>query len=133
MKPEFYVIRLGRQRDNTKPVLGQMPQAPRGQRGFRNFDVGPAPEELVAAEPNPIYLEADGFGQELIRSELRDPVIVFSTQEIAEVHAKELATKNPKVLYGVLGVLSVYETGEAPVIEKTFNNAGELVLKENQP
>lgn len=135
MKPEFYVIRLGRQRDPNKMMYGQQPQAQavpraaRNQRGMLDNFVEAAGQPVVEGA-GAVYENVQGFGQELRRDELRDPVISFTTREIAEVHAKELAAKNPKVLYGVLGVLAVYETGEAPVFEKEFNNAGELVLKE---
>jgi len=128
MKPEFYVIRLGRQVDPNKPVIGQAPvhdgmeRARRILRGFDRVEDGPQPA------PEPAFEGIEGYGQEISRGELRDPVIRFTTDEAAQAYAKEQAAKNPRVLFGVLTVTSVFETGEAPVIEKKFNQAGELVL-----
>ena len=130
MKPEFYVIRLGRQVDPNKPVIGQVPlnrennmeRARRILRGFEPVEEGPP------QVPEPAFEGIEGYGQEISRGELRDPVIRFTTDEAAQAYAKEQAVKNPRMLFGVLTVTSVFETGEAPVIEKKFNQAGELVL-----
>ena len=130
MKPEFYVIRLGRQVDPNKPVIGHVPlnrelnmeRARRVLRGFEPVEEGPP------QVPEPAFEGIEGYGQEISRGELRDPVIRFTTDEAAQAYAKEQAAKNPRVLFGVLTVTSVFETGEAPVIEKKFNQAGELVL-----
>lgn len=127
LKPEYYVIRLGRQIDPNKDniVPGQLPVAqiarPRevGLRLNDRFRVEPIPEI-----PAPI----NGYGNEILRSELRDPVINFTTVECAAEYAQEMAEKNPKTLYAVMGILKVYESAKSPVIEKRFNENGELVI-----
>lgn len=52
----------------------------------------------------------------------------FATEEAAVAEARELATKNPKEPYAVLGILGVYETVPADPIKKQFSEAGELVV-----
>ena len=133
MKPEFYVMKIGREVDPNKPIIGNRPQqaqrigrvdrALAQPRAFA-LDEGEGPPNQVAEG----WQDVNGFGEELSRAAMRDPVIRFSTQEAAEVYAKQLAEKNPKVLYGVFGVLSLFETSKAPIIEKKFNDAGELVV-----
>lgn len=131
-KPEFYVIRMDRKPDPQKAIVGNMPVgvAPRN----RNRAVGelrafeePQPDFAQPA-PNAVFEGVDGYGQELLRSELKDPVVKFTTQEAAEACAKDLAERTPKVLYGVLGVISLFETSKPTLIEKKFNERGELVL-----
>lgn len=127
MKPEFYVIRLGRAVDPNKPVVGELPALNIAQAAPRRArDLGQRPER----EPE-VQVE-EGYGQELARSELKDPVIRFTTAEAAEKYAQSEAMKHPKVAYAVLGVLSVFETLEPTVIEKRFNNKGELVLSDSE-
>lgn len=129
MKPEFYVIRLGREINPDKPIIGQQVaqpvQARARDRGLRGFE--PALQD-PPVEVDPHFAGINGYGQEIARAELRDPVIRFTTKDIAEAYAQEQASKNPKVLYAVMEVAAVFETQEAPVIVKYFNNAGELVL-----
>lgn len=140
MKPEFYVFRLGRGADPNAPLIGARPQLQqpraRDNRGIaRGFADG---EQLVAAlEPananpqrNVFVPNVEGFGEAIARADQKDAVIRFSNQEIAENYAQHLAALNPKVPYCVVGVLSVFETVEAPVIEKKFNAQGELVVSE---
>lgn len=126
MKPEFYVIRLGRNVDPNKLAIGlQAPVAARAPRAPRRNEIDvDAPEQILGAD------DQAGYGQEIARTELRDPVIRFTTEEAAERHAAELAEKSPKTLFAVLGVLRVFETTVPTVIEKRFNDKGELILSE---
>lgn len=136
MKPEFYVIRLGRNVDNNRPVIGNMPPPPAPARNRNqvrlnepvNLDQG-----FDFEEQNPIFQNVEGFGQELLRTELRDPVIKFSSKDIAEAWAKEEVTKHPKTMYAVLQVASVFETTQPKIIEKGFNERGELFVVGDLP
>lgn len=123
MKPEFYVIRLGRNIDPNKMVIGHQP-VPVARAARRPV---PIEDEIgVAGMPG----GNEGYGQEISRTDLRDPVIRFTTEAAAEKHAAELAEKSPKTLFAVLGVLKVFETTVPTVIEKRFNDKGELILSE---
>lgn len=142
MKPEFYVFKLGRSPDPNKPIIGNMPpaapQAPRrnADRGLRFQD-----EINAVGEGQPARIGGDnfvmdpmvvGYGQEISRSELREAVICFTTQDAAESYATYLAQKNPTVPYCVVGVLSVFESMPVAPISKKFNERGELVLSEGE-
>lgn len=124
MKPEFYVIRLGRNIDPNKMIIGHQPiPAPRAARR-------PIPiEDEIGVAGMPVA-DNEGYGQEISRTDLRDPVIRFTTEAAAEKYAAELAEKSPKTLFAVLGVLKVFETTVPTVIEKRFNDKGELILSE---
>lgn len=127
MKPEFYVIKLGRLQDPNRAAIGVGAEAAPAQAAPRAAPRAGARFELQAAidEP-PVQFEA--YGYEIMRSELRDPVIRFTTAEAAEKYAQELAEKYPKTLYATMGVLKIFESAKAPLIEKRFNEQGELVI-----
>ncbi len=56
----------------------------------------------------------------------------FTDKDVAITEAKKKAGISPGTQYAVFGVLSVYETTTPKIIEKTINDAGELVLKPEQ-
>lgn len=131
MKPEFYVIRLGRSPNPNKagiPFPDAVQRAPAPLRQAR----GVAERfRLDDIEDPPIRAIEQIMGREISRNELRDPVIVFDTEEAAEQYANEQAAKIPKTLFAVMGVLKVFETTQPTVIEKRFNDKGELILVDN--
>lgn len=129
MKPEFYVIRLGRATSGAvapPPVpVAQRAARADAQLRARGF------EEVLPPEAAPDLAGPNEVGYEVSRAELRDPVVKFYTVESAEKYAQELAEKSPKVLFAVMGVLKVFETTVPTVLEKRFNDKGELVLSED--
>jgi hypothetical protein len=56
------------------------------------------------------------------------PSEFFMEERHAQAEANRLARENPMKPYAVMSVDQVMETGNAPVINKKFNNEGELIL-----
>lgn len=52
----------------------------------------------------------------------------FTSEEAAVTEAQSMATKFPKEPFGVLGIVSVFETVPADPIRKSFSDTGELVV-----
>lgn len=137
---EWYVMRLGRAEDTNKARiytgigvgdgdLAEFPNdAPRQARR-------PAIQQggLDVQQPRigvmPQGRNSNSYGY-FVKQERDDKsgMIAHSTEEAAIEYAKELAAKNPKVMYGVFSCLKVFETSEPQIITKKFNDGGELVL-----
>jgi len=95
--------------------------------------------ELRAAEParanrrtNEATVDLDapadtGYGLYLASKETKE-ILAFTTKEKAQQYAKYQAGLNPSKLYGIYSCEQVFETTEPTIIEKKFNDAGELVL-----
>lgn len=56
----------------------------------------------------------------------------YNREVDAQTAAKELAKKEPTVPFAVMGICMIFETTEPKVVQKTFNDAGELVLKDKE-
>lgn len=79
------------------------------------------PPELIApAEP------AKGYGWKIQSGEMKRLQWAFTTEEAACEYAKDQAEKSPKVLFGVFPCTKTYETTTPTVIQKSFNQDGEL-------
>jgi hypothetical protein len=68
-----------------------------------------------------------GYGLYLASKETKE-ILAFTTKEKAQQYAKYQAGLNPSKLYGIYSCEQVFETTEPTIIEKKFNDAGELVL-----
>jgi hypothetical protein len=150
---EWMVIRLGRPEDTTKPHLmmtgepqvvedfavQDAPRArtrneqPRAEGELRGFAAG-------LQQPAQPQRRRAGYGYHVKQADRDDKSgqIVHTSEEAAQAYAKELAARFPKVLFGVFSCVRVYETTEPQVIEKSFNDGGELVIEsaergESQP
>lgn len=55
-------------------------------------------------------------------------IVAFTTKSKAAEFAKHQATMNPQKLFGIYTCEQVYETTVPAVLEKKFNDAGELIL-----
>jgi hypothetical protein len=67
------------------------------------------------------------FGFNMIRNNII--TLAWNSKTAAESYAKEMAGKNPKTAYGVFSCVDVFETTAPEVIEKQFNDQGELVVR----
>lgn len=67
-----------------------------------------------------------GYGFKIASAETKRFNMAFTTKQLADDHAKAQAEQNPKVLFGVFGCEGTYETTTPTVIQKTFNEDGEL-------
>lgn len=83
----------------------------------------------IGAEDEVAPLQNDGYGYVPDPKWTKSISHVFTTQEAANRHAEDLASKSPKTLFGVFGVGNVYETTTPVVITKSYNADGELVTK----
>lgn len=54
---------------------------------------------------------------------------IIHDEDIAVAEAQRLATEKPTQVFAVMQVYRVFETTTPKVIEKGYNEAGELVLK----
>lgn len=148
---EWYVIRLDRPQDTSKPhvTVGRQEGAEALPRPRWNADldllqaVQPAPRaggrqqvrprDVDQAEQQPQVQVADpGFGFFVKPGDRDDKsgTIVFTTAEAAEGYAKEQASLHPKVLYGVFSCDKVFETTEPQIVVKSYNDGGELVIQQ---
>jgi hypothetical protein len=125
MNREWYVFRIGMKQDVNKPTIGQ-PQlaAQRAPRRDGRRDALPLEEEAP-----PVALEGnDGYGYHLSAADTKDMHLVFTSQNAAEKYAIEQASLKPKTLFGVFSCVKVFETTTPSVVEKTYNDAGELLV-----
>lgn len=60
------------------------------------------------------------------------PKTYFTNEDEALAVAKDLATRNPTVQYGVFSATRVFETTKPQVLEKTYNQEGELVVNKEK-
>jgi hypothetical protein len=131
---EFYVFKVGKREDTSKPRVGMeggqvqavarpRRRIPAGLRAFEDRDL-PAPQELAVAEPAPA--EEQGYGYTILRDDAKDMNMAFTTAAAAEAYAKHQAELNPKTLFGVFSCDKVFETTTPTIIEKSYNDAGEL-------
>ena len=133
---EYMVCRLGRPEDTTKPRLQQEglnledmeQEVPRAAPQARRNERVPRPilDDFVANRNHP--RNGHGYYVKPADREDKSGQIVHTNEESAVAYAKELAAKNPKVLYGVFTCVRVFETTEPNVIEKSFNDSGELII-----
>jgi hypothetical protein len=91
-------------------------------------------EEVQEAQParhpnvRPMTIDTGkDFGFSMVRNNVI--TMAWNTKSAAENYAKEMAGKNPKTAYGVFSCVDVFETTVPEVIEKQFNDQGELVVK----
>jgi hypothetical protein len=69
---------------------------------------------------------AEGYGFGIQSADLKRMRNAFTTKAAADAYAKNQAELQPKTLFGVFGCLGTYETTTPTVIQKTFNEDGEL-------
>lgn len=91
-------------------------RANRRNEAPRNID-----EEVEAITADP------GYGMYLSSKETKE-FMAFTTKEKAKQYAKYQAGLNPSKLFGIYSCEQVFETTEPTIIEKKFNDSGELVL-----
>lgn len=124
-RPLWFVSQIDLVEDSSKPRI--IPE-----RGIVQPEDGPQP--AVGRNQRPARLGdipvavggGDGYGFQMMRNNVI--TLAFTSREAARLHAKDLAGKTPKIAYGVFACVDVYETTAPEVIEKKFNDAGELVL-----
>jgi hypothetical protein len=83
-----------------------------------------------AAQP---ALPAEGYGFGIGSSDLKRMKQAFTTKAAADAFAKNQAELQPKTLFGVFGCLGTYETTTPTVIQKQFNEDGELTPAKETP
>lgn len=98
----------------NEPVAAPARPQPRAPRGLQN--------EIELEE-----VPSQGHGFYLTTKESKE-ILAFTTKEKAAEYAKTQAALNPSKLFGIFGCEQVFETTEPTIIEKKFNDAGELVL-----
>jgi hypothetical protein len=118
---------LGKKQDPNKTIIGNAPNGggPRPAPRLRRRD---EVDELLDGGEEAAPQGDQGYGFYIHRDDLKDMNAVFTTELAAENYAKEQAEKNPKTLYGVFGCVKVFETTTPTIIEKTYNDAGELLV-----
>lgn len=131
MSREFYVFKIGKKEDTSKgrKTWGEgggraQPARPVRARDFelrRNNEVDEAAPLVEAAEDI-------GYGYYLQRADCKDMDMAFSTEEAAIRYAREQAELYPKTLFGVFSCGKVFETTTPTIIEKQYNDAGELLV-----
>jgi len=127
----WFVLPLDLAMDHNKGEFGpelelevQEAPMPRNNRG-RGLGIGNALEpEPVALAPQP----PEGRGFYLDANSKKQFDKAYTTQEFAEAQARLRAEKEPKRPFGVFSCVSVFETTVPTVIEKEFNENGELRL-----
>jgi hypothetical protein len=139
MAREFYVFKVGKREDSSQPHItldnnGRIGEPARAQpvrargRPFGGIEeaqlqIGPrndAPEQAPLPDP--------GYGFVIQREDRKDMDTAFTTREAAEAYAKHQAECFPKTLFGVFSCDVVFETTTPSVIEKKYNDAGELLV-----
>lgn len=98
------------------------------QLGFENA-VRPRRGEQANVVPDAAPQESSGYGYVPDPAVLKKITHFFTNEEVARKQAKELATLNPKTLWGVFACIGSYETTAPSVIHKIFNQDGELVIQ----
>lgn len=147
---EFYVFKIGKREDTSKPRIGndgvgpgvaparprtleerraaEREQLRRAQRAVQNAGGFGLDEAVPAGDDMEAPQEQPGYGFHIHREDKKDMEVVFTTEDAAETYAKEQAALHPKQLYGVFSCEKVFETTAPSVIEKKYNNAGELLV-----
>lgn len=120
-RPLWFVSPVIVDEDQNKPQL--FPE--RGQVEVNIDDEAPQPARARNAQP-PAPATV-GYGFTMGRNQKVE--IAFTTKAAAIEYAKQQASKTPTIAYGVYGCVDVFETTAPTVIEKQFNDGGELVLK----
>lgn len=119
----WFVIPMDLAEDGNKARI----VAGNNQQGFGGFDVAqpvrPRRDAAPQVAPEPATI---GYGFALTAKDTKGITHAFTTEQSARDYAQELASKAPKTLYGVFGCMGTYETAVAPVIQKKFNEDGEL-------
>jgi hypothetical protein len=102
-----------------------------GQPNVRldDFRIEPARPRAARGAPveEPEAPADSGVGLYLSPKESKE-IVAFTTKTKATEYAKYQATMNPQKLFGVFSCDQVFETTTPNVLEKKFNDAGELVL-----
>jgi len=75
----------------------------------------------------PRDLEPIEYGFKIASNHREDMMKAFTSYKSAQLYVKETAEKHPKTMYGIYSCIGVYETTVPTIIEKKFNDAGELV------
>jgi len=73
-----------------------------------------------------------GYGFQVSSVSKKEFSKAYTSEEFAIEQARERASKEPKRPFGVFSCVRVFETMEAPIIDKEFNDAGELRIKVNK-
>lgn len=107
------------QAGNNRDQMGFAEVAPR--RDARGNRVAPRNEEEAQVAVD------DGFGFGIATADAKG-IMAFTTKGKAQEFAKHQASMNPTKLYGVFECSELYETTMPSVVEKQFNDAGELVI-----
>jgi hypothetical protein len=122
-RPLWFVSPVIVDEDQNKPQI--FPE--RGQAEIGEDDVAPQPARARNAQPPQPQPATVGYGFTMGRTQKVE--IAFTTKNAAIEYAKQQASKTPTIAYGVYGCVDVFETTAPTVIEKQFNEGGELVLK----
>jgi CubicO group peptidase (beta-lactamase class C family) len=131
---EWYVFKLGKRQDPSGRRVGQgqgEQDAPRVGGFARPVQPRRRERDIVAEileDDNEQAAVDPGFGFTILREDRKDMDLVFTSNAAAEAYAKEQAEKNPKTLFGVFSCTKVFETTTPTIIEKTYNDAGELLV-----
>lgn len=111
----WYVVSLNQ---NYLPLeFGAEMNDPVPRAPGRDRDRGLRPAQLEGGRPIKVALDP----KKAIKQ-------AFTTEEAAITEAQSMATKFPKEPFGVLGIVSVFETVPADPIRKSFSDTGELVV-----
>lgn len=129
LKQVWFVSVIGVEMDPNKPTF--YPELP----GVVQQDDAPQPAQPRAArglglDAEPRINNSQDFGFTLVRNNVI--TLGWNTKTAALTYAKEQASKNPKTAYGVFSCSDVFETTVPEIIEKQFNEAGELIVKKNE-
>lgn len=100
-------------------------QARDGQQDFAEAVARPRNRNAPPVADVPEADEGFGFG---ITSADAKGIMAFTSKTRATEYAKYQATMQPTKLFSVFACEQMYETTTPAVIEKKFNDAGELVL-----
>lgn len=136
MSREFYVFKIGKKEDTSKgrKTWGEggnntrlAPRAARFAEAVRPRQNGDG-LDLEDEAPQAVAVEDIGYGYYLQRADCKDMDMAFSSAEAAERYAREQAELCPKTLFGVFSCDKVFETTTPAIIEKKYNDAGELLV-----
>lgn len=130
LKQVWFVSVIGVEMDPNKPTfypelpgVVQQDDAPQPARPRdRGLGLGDAAEPRIA--------NSQDFGFTLVRNNVI--TLGWNTKTAALTYAKEQASRNPKTAYGVFSCSDVFETTVPEIIEKQFNEAGELIVKKSE-
>lgn len=129
IRPLWFVSQLGIAEDQSKP----RPVIQGTAGAVQQEELAPAPAQPRRRDAG-LQLNIDreegnsGYGFAMLRPNVI--TFAFTTEQAAKDYATDLAAKNPQTTYGVFGCIGVVETTRPQVIEKKFNDSGELILLE---